>query len=124
MFDRCEVMGSTNFSINLENSMPKFKKPIMGSCSACGLGGRKVRYLEFHQRISVILVGFDQQVAGNICGECSRRYFWKFSGVTLLAGWWSLSGLLMTPAYLLVNTINYFQSLVLRRGNAVAVPKE
>ena len=46
-------------------------------------------------------------VNARMCKLCIHRYFWRFTGVTTLFGWWGVKSFFLTPFILLANLAQY-----------------
>jgi hypothetical protein len=54
-----------------------------------------------------IIVSFFQKSPTPLCKSCVHRYFWNYTLLTALCGWWSIRALLWTPIILLNNVLQY-----------------
>jgi hypothetical protein len=77
-----------------------------GVCYACGAAA-PTKYVEFYQNIGALVVRHHKAVKGPLCKPCIHRFFWEFTAVTLVLGWWGLISLVVTPIYLLNNVGRY-----------------
>jgi hypothetical protein len=84
-------------------------------CSSC-LRSRPTKKLTFRRNIGLLIMRFSGKAEGYLCAECAEYYFWKFSTITLILGWWGFISLLITPVYLLTNLGAYIDSWSLRKG--------
>jgi hypothetical protein len=44
------------------------------------------------------------------CGDCREEFFWKYTIITLLFGWWGVISFFVTPLILLANCYYYLKS--------------
>ena len=79
-------------------------------CQNCGREA-PTRYVEFYQNIGALVMRFHKSVEGDMCKDCINGYFWPFTGITLVLGWWGLISFLVTPIMLLNNIARYVGSL-------------
>ena len=79
-------------------------------CQNCGREA-PTRYVEFFQNIGALVMRFHKSVEGELCKDCINGYFWRFTGITLVLGWWGLISLMVTPIMLLNNIARYVGSL-------------
>ncbi len=77
-------------------------------CESCNTA-TQTRNLTFRQNIGVIICRFHKKASGNMCAACAEHYFWQFTGITLLLGWWGMISFIVTPVFLLANLYNYVQ---------------
>ncbi|HJT77756.1 MAG TPA: hypothetical protein VJ739_11190 [Gemmataceae bacterium] len=75
-------------------------------CQACGVEA-PTRYVAFYQNIGVLVVRFGKQIRGNLCKKCIHKYYWQFTGTTFVAGWWGMISFVLTPIFLINNTVRY-----------------
>lgn len=83
-------------------------------CQACGVHG-PTRYVEFYQNIGAAVMRFHKSVKGRLCRECIERFFWPFTGKTLLFGWLGIISAIIYPFILLNNLFRYLGALGLPR---------
>ncbi|MGH7225470.1 MAG: hypothetical protein ACRELF_19805, partial [Gemmataceae bacterium] len=79
-------------------------------CQSCGIEA-PTKYVAFYQNIGALVVRFSKSVEGELCKSCIHRYFWSFTGTTMLAGWWGSISFLVTPFFLLNNSFRYLTCL-------------
>ncbi len=75
-------------------------------CHGCG---REARTAPLWQRRQIGLVLFRLYLEERrvLCGPCMGRYYRGMTGVTLVAGWWGIISLFVTPFVLISNTLAY-----------------
>lgn len=60
---------------------------------------------------------FSKEVKGNLCKDCSNKYFWPFTLTTLFLGWWGVISFFVT-LYTIPNNIGcYLRTLSLESPN-------
>jgi hypothetical protein len=91
------------------------------SCQCCGVEA-PTQYVEFFQNIGAIVVRFHKSIKGNLCKNCIDQYFWEYTMISLVAGWWGFISFFMTPFVLLNNIIRYLGTQKLPSVPAGAVP--
>jgi hypothetical protein len=92
----------------------------MPRCQMCRARGPTTN-VSFNQNIGVLVVRFMRTVEGDLCYPCVHAYYWRFTAVTLLLGWWGIISFFITPFILLFNTIVYGVSLIhMYAGNRTA----
>lgn len=78
-------------------------------CQVCALS-KPVRATAFYQNVGVLVVRFHKTIKGQLCRSCIRKTFWKFTFITFLFGWWSMTSLFITPFFLINNIFRYCMS--------------
>ena len=81
-------------------------------CQSCGIIGL-TKYVDFYQNIGVVILRFGKQIKGEICMRCIHRYFWQYTIITLMLGWWGVISCIVTPFIIANNAIRYFAALIL-----------
>ncbi len=76
------------------------------TCQCCRTKA-PIKYVEFHQNIGLLYVRFHSNIKGNLCKRCINRYFWGFTTVNLIFGWWGVISFFITP-FLIVNNFIYY----------------
>ena len=52
-----------------------------------------------------------------MCKPCVHRYFWQFTQMNLMLGWWGAISFLVTPIYLVQNLASYLIATYQLRGS-------
>jgi hypothetical protein len=86
-------------------------------CESCGLEA-PTSSVQLYQNIGMLVMRRYQSVGGNLCRPCIDSYFWRFTLVTSVLGWWGLLSFLLTP-FLIAN--NLFQFLKSRGLSTVTL---
>lgn len=81
-------------------------------CQSCGIEA-PTKYVVFDRCIGAALVHFHKSVKGEFCKSCVHRYFWSYTPVTLLFGWWSHLSWIINPFFLLNNFFRYATCLTM-----------
>jgi hypothetical protein len=79
-------------------------------CENCGAHA-DTRPVEFRQNIGMLFMRKYRKVRGNMCRACINKYFWEFTGVTLVLGWWGTISFFVSWWILFTNLLNYLQTL-------------
>lgn len=82
-------------------------------CHRCHTVG-PTREVTFYQHIGAVLLMFNQHVKGRMCRNCVNAEFAKRTLITSFLGWWGLISFLLTPAFLLNNSVRYLLSTSLK----------
>jgi len=81
-------------------------------CQSCGVEA-PTKYVAFYQNIGALVVRFSKSVEGELCKSCIHRYFWSFTSMNLLLGWWGTISLIVTPFFVLNNIGRYLTCLTM-----------
>ncbi|HVS38842.1 MAG TPA: hypothetical protein VMS17_25015 [Gemmataceae bacterium] len=79
-------------------------------CQACGQEA-PTKYVEFYQNIGAIFIRFQRGIRGRLCKSCIHANFWKYTGLTLLTGWWGIVSFFMNWFFLFNNIGRYIACL-------------
>jgi hypothetical protein len=79
-------------------------------CQVCGTYGL-TKSVTFEQNIGVIVMRFHKRIQGELCGKCISKYFWEYSLITLLLGWWGIISFFASFVSLASNVVNYLPAL-------------
>lgn len=79
-------------------------------CHSCGAMGPTKRF-QFYENVGAIVVRFHRSISGDLCKPCATRYFWNFTGKTVLLGWWGVISFILTPLILLNNVIQFLRAI-------------
>jgi hypothetical protein len=72
---------------------------------------RQAKNVTFYRNVGMLVVRRTYQVHADLCRSCIHKRFWEFTGKNLLLGPWGMISLLVTPFYLLQNTVVYMSAL-------------
>ena len=75
-------------------------------CEIC-LQNKPTCYIDLYENIGALVVRYHKQIQGELCFECQKFIFWRFTLKTLLLGWWGVISFIITPFILLNNIIRY-----------------
>ncbi len=78
----------------------------MGRCQVCG-NMRATSLVKFDRNIGMLVLRQTRSIQGNMCKTCLGKKFWEFTGLNLLLGPWGVISLIVTPIYLVTNTVSY-----------------
>lgn len=78
-------------------------------CESCGLEAPTAR-VKLYQNIGMLVVRRYQLVEGNLCKPCITSYFWRFTLVTSVLGWWGMISLVATPLFIANNLFQFIKS--------------
>lgn len=78
----------------------------MGRCQVCG-NMRQTSPVTFHRNIGMLVVRQTRSIQGNMCKTCLGKKFWDFTVKNIVFGPWGVISLVVTPIYLITNTVSY-----------------
>lgn len=81
-----------------------------GYCQCCG-NMRQTSPVTFHRNIGMLVARQTKSLKGNFCKTCVKKNFWDFTAKNLLFGPWGMISLVVTPIYLVTNTVSYVSAL-------------
>lgn len=84
-----------------------------GYCEAC----RRVaplRHARFMQNIGAVVLRFPRTIEGELCKHCIDKYFFRFTGTTMLLGWWGILSFFYSAFSVPSNIANWTRSFGMR----------
>lgn len=81
----------------------------IGKCQLCG-NMRETSPITFHRNIGMLVARQTRRLQGNLCKTCIGKQFWDFTVKNILLGPWGVISLIVTPIYLVTNTIAYISA--------------
>lgn len=81
-----------------------------GQCQFCG-SMRQTAPVTFHRNIGMLVARQTKRLTGNLCKTCVKKNFWDFTAKNLVFGPWGMISLIVTPIYLVTNTVSYVSAL-------------
>lgn len=87
----------------------------MGRCQVCG-SVRQTSPVTFHRNIGMLVARQTRSIQGNMCKTCVGKKFWDFTVKNIVFGPWGVISLIVTPIYLVTNTVSYISALNKLRG--------
>jgi len=87
----------------------------IGRCQVRG-SVRQTSAVTFHRNIGMLVVRQTQKIQGNMCKTCVGKKFWDFTLKNIVFGPWGVISLVVTPIYLVTNTVSYVSALHKLRG--------
>ncbi|RRR72291.1 MAG: hypothetical protein EI684_10225 [Candidatus Viridilinea halotolerans] len=84
---------------------------------ACQICGRHAPAfpVTLYQNIGMLVAFRHQKLDGVFCRDCIAHYFWEYTLVTLVLGWWSIISVFFTPM-ILINNLFYFIRAQMRQA--------
>lgn len=80
-----------------------------GECQACGRAAR-TKHVTLMQNIGVVFIRFPKTLSGFLCRHCIDQYFWEYTAISALFGWWGLISFFTTLVAIPTNIITYLGS--------------
>jgi hypothetical protein len=81
-----------------------------GCCQSCGRRA-PTKKVEFMRNIGALVIRFSKVVRGELCKRCASKFYWEFTLVTLVGGWWGVISFFYTLYILPANTVYYLGTL-------------
>ena len=80
-----------------------------GQCQVCR-SMRPTAAVTFHRNVGMLVARQNITLKGTMCKTCLKSKFWEFQGKGLLLGPWGVISLVVTPIYLIINTVAYLSA--------------
>lgn len=78
----------------------------IGQCQLCK-SMRPTTRVKYERNIGMLFLRQTRRLEANLCKTCVTSQFWDFQGKNLLLGPWGMISLILTPVYLITNTVAY-----------------
>ncbi len=88
---------------------------MMGRCQVCG-NMRQTSPVTFHHNIGMVVLRQTRSIQGNMCKTCMGSKYWEFMAKNLLLGPWGIISVIITPIYMVTNTVTYVSNARKLRG--------
>jgi len=90
------------------NVVPSIKERLRTEllCEYCGIEA-PTRRTSFVYNVGMFFLRQEVNVPGLFCKKCAHRYYWKFNLINLGLGWWGAISMILTPAFVVANTLRY-----------------
>ena len=85
---------------------PALNTTAIGQCQLCR-GMRQTAPVTFHRNVGMLVARQNIVLKAALCKTCLKSKFWEFQGKGLLLGPWGMISLVVTPIYLITNTVAY-----------------
>lgn len=106
-------------AFDLDSVAPARRAP----CVICKSLTVPTGYALFQRNISLFYVRYTARQEGNFCVPCAWKTSAAFNAVMLVAGWWGLIGLILTPVYFFSNLYYLVRVLGSAKAAANALPE-
>ena len=81
-------------------------RPGEGYCESCRRVAQ-LRHAHFTQNIGAVVLRFHRTVDGQLCKHCIDKFFFRFTGVTMLLGWWGLLSFFFSCVAVPANVVSW-----------------
>lgn len=92
-------------------------------CQKCGVEA-PTRYVSFHQNIGLLVLRLSNSTEGELCKSCIHGTFWQYTAINCTLGWWGIISLILTPIFIINNTVRYLGCLGMEPVPFGAVPPQ
>jgi hypothetical protein len=91
---------------SMTNATPLSDASTITSCQLCG-SMRQTAAVKFERNVGMLVLRQTRRLQARMCKTCLDKQFWNFQGMNLLLGPWGVISLIITPIYLVTNTVSY-----------------
>ena len=84
-------------------------RPGEGYCESCHRVA-KLRQAHFSQNIGAAVLRFSRTVSGQLCKHCIDKFFFRFTFVTMLLGWWGILSFFSSCVAVPANVVSWVGS--------------
>ena len=88
------------------NSVGSGLANAIGPCQICR-SMRHTTQVTFYRNVGMLFARQNITLKAAVCKTCLKSKFWEFQGKGLLLGPWGMISLVVTPIYLIINTVSY-----------------
>ena len=78
----------------------------LGQCQICR-NMRQTAQITLHRNVGMLVARRNIILTAAMCKTCMKQKYWEFMGKGLVLGPWGLISLIVTPIYLITNTVSY-----------------
>jgi hypothetical protein len=82
----------------------------IGRWQVCG-SVRQTTAVTFQRNIGMLVARQTRSIQGNMCKTCISSKFWDFTVKNIAFGPWGFISIIITPIYLITNTVSYVTAL-------------
>jgi hypothetical protein len=87
-------------------AIPNNNLNAIGRCQLCG-STRLTAHVKFERNIGMLVLRQTRRLQASLCKTCVGQQYWDFQLKNLLLGPWGMISLVITPIYLVTNTVSY-----------------
>ena len=91
-------------------TIPAVNPNPIAQCQLCR-SMRQTAFVKFERNIGMLVLRQTRYLQGHLCKTCVGKKFWEFQGLNLLLGPWGIISLIMTPIFLITNTVTYTKAM-------------
>ena len=92
-------------------------------CQKCGIEA-PTKYVAMYQNIGMLVMRLGSSVEGNLCKSCIHSTFWTMTAINMTLGWWGVISLVVTPFFIINNTVRYLGCLGMEPPHPGAAPPQ
>lgn len=92
-------------------------------CQHCGIEA-PTKYVAFYQNVGMLVMRTQKSVRGQLCKSCIHKFFWRYTSMNLLVGWWGTISFFVAPCFIVNNLVRYVSCLTLPPAGPDAQPPE
>jgi hypothetical protein len=87
----------------------RLRSMVVNRCQVCRRTGQ-VAHVTLRQNIGMMFVRRSKTLSGYLCKECIQKNFVTFTATTLFLGWWGTISCLLTPTFIIANSVVLIKS--------------
>jgi hypothetical protein len=87
-------------------AIPNNNLNAIGRCQLCG-STRLTAHVKFERNIGMLVLRQTRRLQASLCRTCVDQQYRDFQLKNLLLGPWGMISLVITPIYLVTNTVSY-----------------
>ncbi len=95
--------------------LDRLSRPEPVPCAACGTVGKVTGKGTFHWNVSLFVVRYQGSKEGPFCKACALVSWLGSTALTVVAGWWGVIGLLVSPFLIMINLYHLLHILCRQR---------
>src|SRR5262249_8594880 len=94
-------------------AVPRTAALAASCCRTCGRRAPPTT-ARFARNIGALVIRFPKVVHGDLCKRCVSKYYWEYTLVTAVLGWWGVISFWVTLYILPANTVQYLRTIGLK----------
>jgi hypothetical protein len=112
---KCGTKIATSSEVDEVGSVDKYFLKRDVACQECG-SLAETKDIKLYKNIGMLVMRRNYSLEGRFCKKCINKNFWDYTLTTLFLGWWGTISFIVTPFYLMNNTVRYLTTLGMREG--------
>jgi hypothetical protein len=69
----------------------------------------------------MLVMRFSKRIGGSMCEKCASKYFWEYTLMTALLGWFGIISFVMSPFIVIGNVVSYVKGAPSTASKALAI---